>query len=253
MFDNGFIIGDSIVHRLDPRVKLAIAAIFSVVTAASSRWIALVIGLSFSILLVLIGRLPLKNVCIRLILVNGLILILWLFVPFSLEGRPLFTIGTLTASKEGVLYITLLTLRSNIIVLALISLLSTIPIFTLGRAMKEMGVPDKIVQLFFFTYRYLHVIHLEYQRLLNALKIRGFQPKTNLHTYKTYAHLVGMLLVKSYDRSERIRKAMMCRGFRGTFYNLNEFSLKPFDIVIMSLMLLTVIGMALLQWTRIIY
>ena len=253
MFDSDFAYGDSIIHRLDPRFRLMIAVVFSIVIAVSSRWIALAMGLCFSIWLVLIGRLPLKNVCARLILVNGLILFLWLFVPFSIEGTHLFTIGTLTATTQGVVYLARLTLRCNTILLALIGLLSTIPIFTLGRAMREMKVPGKIVQLFFFTYRYLHVIHLEYQRLLNALKIRGFQPKTSLHTYKTVAYLVGMLLVKSYDRSERIQKAMLCRGFKGIFYDLNEFSLRPFDIVMMSLMLLTVVGIALLQWTRIIY
>jgi cobalt/nickel transport system permease protein len=253
MFDNGFSNGNSIIHHLDPRFRLVIAAAFSVLIAVSSRWAALIMGLFFSIILVLIGRLPFKNVCGRLILVNGLILFLWLFVPFSFKGMPLFTIGTLTASREGIIYVTLLTLRSNTIVLVLISLLSTMPIFTLGRAMREIKVPDKLVLLFFFTYRYLHVIHLEYQRLLNALKIRGFQPKTSLHTYRTYAYLVGMLLVKSYDRSERIRKAMLCRGFRGIFHDMNEFSLKFHDFLMMSLMLLIVAGIALLQWTRIIF
>jgi cobalt/nickel transport system permease protein len=252
MFDEGFITGQTLIHRFDPRFKIVAAVVFSTVIAVSSRWIALTPGLFFSMLLVLVGRFSVKKVCIRLMLVNGLTLFLWLVLPFSMEGVPLFAIGPLAATKEGILYVALLTLRCNIIVLALISLVSTTPIFTLGRAMRDLRIPGKMVQLFFFTYRYLHVIHLEYQRLVNALKIRGFQPKTNMHTYKTYAYLVGMLLVKSYDRSERVRKAMLCRGFTGRFYDLSEFSLKPSDFVIMSLMLLAVIGISLLQWTRII-
>ena len=253
MFDNAFIKGDSIIHRFDPRFKILVAAVFSLVTAVSSRWVALIPGLLLSIMLVLLARLSPRKVCIRLMLVNGLILFLWFFLPFSLEGMPLFTLGPLTATREGILYATLLTLRSNIILLGLISLVSTTPIFTLGRAMGQLYVPDKMVHLFFFTYRYLHVIQLEYQRLVRALKIRGFQPKTSVHTYKTYAYLVGMLLVKSYDRSERIRNAMLCRGFRGRFYDLTEFCLKPLDFVMMFLMLLSVTVIALLEWTTIIY
>ncbi|NIR17569.1 MAG: cobalt ECF transporter T component CbiQ, partial [Desulfobacterales bacterium] len=66
-------------------------------------------------------------------------------------------------------------------------------------------------QLLFFSYRYIHVIYLEYVRLLNAMKVRCFHPRSDVHTYKAYAHLVGMMLLKSYDRSERVYGAMLCR------------------------------------------
>ena len=89
---------------------------------------------------------------------------------------------------------------------------------------------------------------MEYSRLIKAVKIRGFQAGNNLHTYRTYAYLVGMLLVKSYERAERVRAAMLCRGFRGIFYDLREFELKPSDLIIMFLMLIGVSGVALLQW-----
>ena len=253
MFENDFIDGSSVIHRLDPRFKIILAAVFSIIIAASSRWAALIPGLFFAALLVLVARLSFKKLLIRLTLVNGLILLLWFFLPFSLEGTPLFSIGPLTATREGVLYVTRLTLRSNIIVLSLISLISTTSIFALGHAMKQLRIHDKIIQLFLFTFRYIHVIHVEYQRLHNALKIRGFRPKTDMHSYRTYAYLVGMLLVRSYDRAERIKKAMYCRGFKGQFYSLSKFSLKPGDFFITSLMLLATGIIALLQWTRTIY
>ncbi|MDY6971821.1 MAG: cobalt ECF transporter T component CbiQ [Thermodesulfobacteriota bacterium] len=253
MFDNAFVKGDSIIHRIDPRFKILVVTVFSCVTAVSSRWAALIPALFISIMLVLLSGLSYGKVCTRLAVVNGLILFLWFFLPFSLEGTPLFALGPLTATREGILYAALLTLRSNIILLALISLVSTTPIFTIGRAIGQFRVPNKMVHLFCFTYRYLHVIHLEYQRLVRALKIRGFRPKTGVRTYKTYAYVVGMLLVRSFDRSERIRNAMLCRGFRGRFYDLTEFCLKPLDFVFMSLMLLAVILIALLEWTKIIY
>jgi cobalt/nickel transport system permease protein len=253
MFDDGYIKVDSVIHHFDPRFKIVTVAAFSILIAVSSRWSALITGLSLSVILIFFARVPLRKVCVRLTLVNGLIFFLWFFLPFSLEGRPLFTIGPLIATEEGVLYATVLTLRSNIILLALISLVSTTSIFMLGRAMRQLRVPGKMVQLFFFTYRYIHVVHLEYQRMISALKIRGFQPSTSMHTYKTYAYLVGILLVKSYDRSERIQNAMLCRGFKGRFYSLSEFSLRPFDFVMMLLMLLAIAVIALLQWTRVIY
>ncbi len=243
----------SMVRRLDPRVKIVAVTLFSIIIALCSRWSSLIPGLFISLLFVLFSRLPPRKVFMRLLLVNGLILFLWLFIPFSFEGEPAFTLGPLTATKQGIEYAAILTLRSNIIVLAFICLVFTTSIFTLGRAMRKLWIPDKMVQLFFFTYRYLHVIYLEYQRMVNALKIRGFQPKNNIHTYRTYAYLVGMLLVRSYDRSENIKNAMLCRGFRGRFYDLGEFSLKTSDFVTMFVISTTLIIITLLQWTTVIY
>jgi cobalt/nickel transport system permease protein len=91
---------------------------------------------------------------------------------------------------------------------------------------------------------------MEYQRLMKTLKIRGFYPRTNLHTYRTYAYLVGMVIVRSHDRAERVRAAMLCRGFSGTFYDLSEFSFKASDLVALVLMLMVIMGVGFLQWIR---
>jgi cobalt/nickel transport system permease protein len=131
----------------------------------------------------------------------------------------------------------------------MIALLGTIPIFTLGHAMNQLSVPDKLVHLLLFTYRYIHVIFQEYRRLINAMKIRGFTPRTNNHTYKTYAYLLGVLLVRSYDRAERIHKAMLCRGFSGKYYTSTPFSVKPRDLLYLSVMLTIILGLVFLQWS----
>jgi len=230
LIEGTFTHGNSVIHRLDPRIKLMLAFLFSVVVAVSSRWSAFIPGFGTAFILVLGARLPLGSVFRRLMVVNGLILFLWFFLPFTVGGMSLWTLGPLVATKEGTLLAALITVRSNVIVLALMALVSTIPVFALGHAMRELGVPEKMVQLFFFTSRYIHVIHEEYQRLVRAMKMRGFGRKSNLHTYRTYAYLVGMLLVRSYERAERVKEAMLCRGFRGRFYALSEFHLGLGDL-----------------------
>jgi cobalt/nickel transport system permease protein len=253
VIEEGFTIGDSIIHRIDPRVKTIIAFVFSVTVAISDRFAALIPSVLIALVLVSLARLPMLGVCRRLLIVNGLILLIWVFIPFTFAGEELFTLGPLAATKEGIIYSTLLTIKSNSIILILMALIATTPIFTMGRAMRHLRVPAKIVHLFLFTYRYIHAIHREYLRQMNAIKIRGFQPGTNMHSYRTYAYLVGMLLVKSHDRAERVRAAMLCRGFMGKFYDLSQFNLKSSDLIILILLLLAVTGVSLLQWTRIIF
>ena len=248
MIEEQFTTGESFIHSLDPRVKIIVAILFSVVVAVSSNFLALFPALAVSLFLIILARLSMRRVFYRLLLVNGLILFLWLFLPFTHEGEALFTIGPLVGTKEGVLYAIQITVKCNAILLAMIALLATIPVFTLGHAMNQLCFPDKIVHLFLFTYRYIHVIFQEYRRLINAMKMRGFVPGTNMHTYRSYAYLVGMLLVKSYDRAERIHRAMLCRGFSGKYYTLSRFSIKIRDILYLSLMLAAIVGLVFLQW-----
>jgi cobalt/nickel transport system permease protein len=227
-----FALGQSFVHRLDPRVKILIAVLFSVVIALNTSTDAVLLALLFPVALLVITRVPLRKVAARLAVVNVFVLFLWFFLPFSVPGEVLWNVGPLAIHREGVDQALLITAKSNAIVLALMVLLGTSPVFNVVHALSHLGVPDKLVHLFFFSFRYVHVIFEEYQKLAKAAKIRGFRPRTDFHTYRTYAYFVGMLLVKSFDRSQRIIAAMKCRGFKGRFYILHHYEMKRHDYVL---------------------
>lgn len=248
MIGEEFSAGDSLIHRLDPRVKIVAVSFFSVVVAVSNRFVVLMSALALGFFIVLLARVPMRQLVRRLVPVNIFILFLWLFLPFTVQGEPLFSVGPLVGTHEGVLYATQISLKSNAIVAVLIALVASSSILTLGHAMHELRVPKKIVHLFFFTYRYIHVIGREYVRLVNAMKVRGFRPGTNMHSYKTFAYLVGMLLVRSCDRAERVRNAMLCRGFRGRLYSLSDFSMKTRDVISLIVMLTIVLALGALEW-----
>lgn len=74
-----------------------------------------------------------------------------------------------------------------------------------------------------FTYRYLHVIADEWHKLHVASRLRGFAPKTNMHTYRTFGNMLGMVFVHSFDRSVRVYEAMILRGFSGRFQSVTAF------------------------------
>lgn len=220
-----FALGNSYVHRLDPRVKILAALFFSIVVALNNSVTACVMALCFPVVLIALARINLRRLLVRLVVVNGFVLFLWFFLPFTYKGEVIYAFGPLAVHREGVLYALLITLKSNVIVLTVVALLGTSPVFHIVHALSHLGVPDKLVHLFFFCYRYLHVVHDEYHRLVNAIKIRGFRPRTDLHTYRTYSYLVGALLVRSFDRSTRILAAMKCRGFKGRFYILDRHAM----------------------------
>lgn len=238
-----FASGNSLIHRLDPRFRL-VAALLLILPAAlastpAAGWTALVLGAA----LVLAARLPLGPALARLRGPLVFVAMFWIFLPFSIDGPPLFTLGPLTATQTGVDLALLISIKVAAILLILLALTATMPVHELGRAMQGLKVPQKLCHLLLFTYRYLHVLTDEHHRQLRSAKARGFTPRTSLHTYKTYAYLVGMLLVRSWDRSERVYKAMLSRGFTGRFHSLAEFHAGPGDRVFLALALVCGAGL----------
>jgi cobalt/nickel transport system permease protein len=61
------------------------------------------------------------------------------------------------------------------------------------------------------------------------MKARAFWPRSDLHTWRSLGYLIGMLLVRSLERAERILKAMKCRGFDGRLHSGDTLTLRPLD------------------------
>jgi cobalt/nickel transport system permease protein len=223
MLREPFAEGNSILHRMDPRFRAFFASLYSIVIAMSRDFQILTGAIVISSLLVILAQLPAREILKRLLAVNTFILLLWLILPVTFHGAVAFKLGPLPVYSAGITMAAQITLKSNAIVMALIALIATMHFSILGYALNWLRVPDKIVHLLLLTYRYIFLIEQEYQRLIRAARIRGFRAGTNLHTYKTYASVVGMLLVRSSLRADRVYKAMLCRGFRRKFYCLHEF------------------------------
>jgi len=247
MLEETFARGNSFVHRLDPRGKALAAFAFAITAAVADKPAALIAAIAASVALALAARLPIRAVARRLAVVNGFVLFLWLMLPFTYPGVPLFHIGPLAGSREGVAYALQITIKSNAIVLACIALLSTTHLVDMGRALSRLRVPDKLVHVLLFMLRYLGEAWHEYQLLSTAMKLRSFQPRTNLYTYRTYANMMGMLLVSSYSRAEAVYNAMLCRGFSGKFHSMDDFRMTGADILFGVIMAGTLLAIALLQ------
>jgi len=218
------------ISRIDPRARIVAAVVFSLTTAEVCGFTALGIALSATMLTGVFSGLPVTILLKRLLPLNALMLLLAILLPFSLPGKPLAIIGPFCLSQDGLLLVAKIALKGNAIVLAIIVLIGTMEVNTLGHALRHFRVPESLSHLLLFTVRYLDVLHREYLRLRTAMKIRGFRPRMDRHTYRSFGNLLGMLLVRGYDRSERILAAMKCRGFQGRFYLLDHFIFQSRDL-----------------------
>lgn len=224
-------------RRIDPRMRLVAAAAFAVATVTLTQVPALLAALAAALGLGAWARLPAVETARRVLAVDGFIVLTLVMLPFTTPGTPLVEVWGLTASREGLHHATLIALKANAVILALLALVGTVPETTLGHALARLHVPEKLVQIFLMTVRYIEVLHQEYLRLRTAMKARGFRPRTDLHTLRSLGWLIGMVLVRSLERSERVVAAMKCRGFTGRFPLLDDLRSGPGDWVFLGALL----------------
>ncbi len=236
------------VHRLDPRARivLAFAASFSLVAFRDLPVLSAAVVLGSA--LCAVARTPFAVVFNRLLGLNLFMATLFVLLPIGAPGRPLLMIGQIPYSADALLQAGCIALRGNAIVLVLTALIGGMEPVTFGHAMQHLRVPAKLVQLFLFTVRYIAVLDQEQRQLRTALRVRAFEPGMNLHTLRTYGNLVGMLLVRALDRSERIHAAMRCRAFHGVFFSRHEFGLGRADAAAGAAGLVAIAALAWMQW-----
>lgn len=238
-----------LLQRLDPRARIVVAAGWIGLTCCLDRLPLLLTGLICALMLITLSGLPFAAVWRRLRHLNMFLAILLGFLPFSTPGEALFTFGPLSWSREGLDLACLIALRANSIVLACTALLGTMESAHLGVALVRLGLPEKLSHLFLFMIRYAESIHREYHRMRDALRLRGFRVGCNRHTLRTLGYLIGMLLVRSADKAERVLEAMKCRGFRGQLFVLEHFTMTRGDYSFVALAFSFFIMLGFCQWT----
>lgn len=239
--------GNAFIHRRDPRVKILIALQFSLLFATTGHFFVLSLGFIIALIMIWFSQLPHRPLLQRILTLNLFNLLIFLVLPVSISGAG-WQFGALQISYNGIWQAFEITLKTNTILLWLTLLLSTIETVILAHALRDFRIPDKLILLLLFTLRYIEVLHQEYVRLRQAMQIRAFRPQLNSHTYRSIAYLIGMLLIKSFDRSERMMAAMKCRGFHGKFFLFHDFQLNSADLNFGALMLSGGFGFLGIAW-----
>jgi len=220
-----------LIGALDPRTRILGAAAFAVVTVSLSGLAAMLVALALAGGIMMAARVPVGPTLRRVIMMDGFILVMLLMLPFTTPGEVAFTVFDWPASWAGLERAAGIALKANAVVLMLLSLVGTLEPTTLGHALARLRCPETLVHLLMFTVRYIVVVEEEYRRLRRAMKTRGFRPRTNGHTFRSLGYLIGMLLVRALERSERILQAMKCRGFTGQLPLLDDLCYRSADTV----------------------
>jgi len=220
---------EGLVQGFDPRLRIAAAAAFAVVTVSLHRLDALAVMLGIAVLLALAARLPLGPTLRRLAALDAFMAVVLLTLPFSIAGTAFLTLGPLSASWEGLFRAIEIVLKANAVVLTVLALAGTLEVVTVGHALAALGAPRKLVHLFLLTVRYIGALRDQYAQLRDAMRVRAFRLTASWHAWRSLGWLFGMVMVRSAERADRVLMAMKCRGYRGEMHVVAEMRLTAAD------------------------
>ncbi|WP_407355356.1 cobalt ECF transporter T component CbiQ [Methanolobus sp. WCC5] len=206
---------DSPIHRFDPRAKIVSFTflIFSLVFVESINVALLGFGLSVAILL--ISGIPPGFAMKRIRMVFFFLCPLLLIMPLTVEGTEIVAISAIPVSLEGFTYASLIIIRALAAVTLAVTMLATTRFDMTMKALYALKVPGTLVQMLMFTYRYIFVITDEFSRMWESMECKGFTLKANYHGLSIFGNILGMLIIKSYDRTNRVYQAMVSKGYTG--------------------------------------
>jgi cobalt/nickel transport system permease protein len=197
--------GSSILHRRDPRVKLAGLLVFLIVLATAQHALPSLAGamLAMVVITLLVARVPLIGALMR----AGVVL------PFSLLfGAICWSTGDPARGLAVVL-------KSYVSALAVLAVVSTTPMPLLLRGLEAALAPRFLLLVTQFLYRYLFVVSEEAQHMRVAASARGGATRAR---FRASTGALAVLFARSYSRAEEIHRAMLARAFDGRFHTLES-------------------------------
>lgn len=249
---------ESRLHRLDPRVKVAVTALFILSNALlpDGAWTAF--GLAWLFLL-WANRLSSLGVDFTfrrsfLALPFALAAVSAIFSPL---GNPLaeWQVGSLklVPTDYGLVKFASILVRSWLSVQAAILLVAVTRFPDMLHAFEHLRVPTILTTIVAFLYRYLFVLTDEVLRLQRAREARSAAApgarsgRSVIWRAKVTGNMAGQLFLRSYERSDRIYNAMLARGYAGQIRTLNPHVMKTGDwtfaaLAVILLLILQLIG-----------
>ena len=107
-----------------------------------------------------------------------------------------------------------LSLRTHLLLISLWLFLWNINDAVLVQAIGKLPLPEKLIQLFVLTVRYIALLGELRQKMDIAMRARGFRPRLNRRTLYVTAQSVALLLIHALLKAETAQMALKCRGFQ---------------------------------------
>lgn len=223
--------GNSSVHRLHPLAKLLVTLVYLVMVVSFGRYevAAILPFVFFPIFIAAIAEIPAKPILNRLLLASPLILGIGILNPIFDRGTAV--VGGISFSSGWLTFLSI-AVKGALTVTAGLLLIATTGMDRLAAALRMLKVPKIFVLQLLLTYRYISVLIEEGSRMTQAYMLRapgqkGIRPGV-------WGSFAGNLLLRTYDRAQRVYDSMILRGFSGEYRTGGIPKIRPEDIAFVT-------------------
>ncbi len=96
-------------------------------------------------------------------------------------------------------------------------------------AIRRLGAPESVNLVAALMVRYVAMLQEEFGRMSRARLARAGGPLAGTALFEVHGNQIGLLLIRSWERAERIHQAMLARGFSGAMPDLHAHRLGAQD------------------------
>ena len=218
--------GDSVIHKLDPRMKIILAVIYITAIFLASHIYTLLVLFIINIIVIFLSDIPLivilksfKPLLFIIIFTAGINI-------FTTAGETLlFSFGFINISVEGLLYALFIIIRIMSLVSATFVLITyttsptmlTEAIEQLLSPLKKIKIPvHEFAMMMTIALRFIPALIDETEKIINAQKARGadFYSGNILKRAKALVPILIPLIISAFRRADELATAMECRCYR---------------------------------------
>lgn len=245
--------GGSPVHRWDVRCKIVTLLVYSFIIASLRHFAPACAAVCLSLVVSMIAKIPFSRVLFRLTALAGFLGLLLIVMPFTVAthtGDTVVVFGGmgLGLNLRGLILAATIIAKAAAIALLMEPLVSTAPLPVTLHGLSRLGAPDMAPQMVLLSHRYVHVFRHEVRRMAAGMQVRGFSMQTDMETLRAIANFLGMLFVRSFERTERVFDAMRARGYNGQVHAPSELHINFADVC--GTVIILSVGAALLFFDR---
>ena len=216
---------ESVIHKLDPRVKLGGTLLYIISLFLFENVCGYVLAALFLVIVIKLSKVPFKFMVRGMRAILFLLLLTVVFNLFLTPGEPLISLWKLTITKEGLAVAVFMAIRLTFLIIgSSIMTLTTTP-NNLTDGMEKMMSPLKVLKvpvhevamMMSIALRFIPILLEETDKIMKAQIARGadFESGNLLQRAKAMVPLLVPLFISAFRRANDLAMAMEARCYRG--------------------------------------
>ncbi len=216
---------DSLIHRLDPRVKLVGTVVFMISLFIFNNFICYTLGLLFLTIVISLSKVPFKFMIRGMKAIFFLLVITVLYNLFLSNGDILFEWKFIRVTWQGIETAFFMLIRLSLLIVgsSLMTLTTTPNQLTDGlesllKPLRVLRVPvHEIAMMMSIALRFIPILMEETDKIMKAQIARGaqFESRNIFKKVKALVPLLVPLIISAFRRANDLALAMEARCYRG--------------------------------------